>query len=281
MADLRTSLSSQAAAAEGEALVRVHLDSFLQRNGAEASFESWIAQLHPENVTVDSRLRLPDSRHAALWEQSVRSLAAAAESDAEEDEQVYVTHLDATADAMWPCGPRPLGRSDAPAAPALEPAAAATREPCSSDRVVRMRIDPASPRQRMLGWGGAMTESSAALIMASPHRDAILDDLFLPPSKGGAGVRVVRVPLGSSDFSLDPPGAFTYRDSEALPFDGTRDAAVLVPCLQVSFPPPRYRYRVLYPDLARPRLTHRVPASCRTRCCQAALRRNLVAHVPP
>jgi hypothetical protein len=238
MANVRASLASQAATAEGEALVREHLACFLNRNGPDASFESWIAQLHPENVTLDHRLRLPSSRHAALWQQSVRSLAAAAGSDSEEDEQVYVTHLAAGADALWPCGPRPF--SNGAAALASQPAAASELD--DPDRVVRVRIDPLSPRQWMLGWGGAMTESAAALIMSAPNRDAIMDDLFLSPAAGGAGVRVVRVPLGSSDFALDPPGAATYRDSEALPFDGTRDAAVLVPCLQARgrFPPPRY-----------------------------------------
>jgi hypothetical protein len=128
------------------------------------------------------------------------------------DWDVRVTELAGGSSSLWPCGPRQLG------GPASEPLPAAPL-------VVRLRVEPGRPCQRTLGWGGTMTESSAAVrvIMGSPRpiRDAILDDLFLPPARGGAGVSCVRVPIGSSDFSLSPPG----------PFDTALDAKLLVPCL--------------------------------------------------
>jgi len=217
------SLFSRAAEAEGEALMLYHLETFLARNGRDATFECWIAQLHPENVTLDHRLRLPASRHAAVWQQWQRS----GESDGEVGERVLVTELFGGSSSLWPCGPRQLGGPVSVAA-----AAAAASAPAA--RVVRLCIEPDRPRQRMLGWGGTMTESSAAVIMGSPHRDAILDDLFLPPARGGAGISCVRVPIGSSDFCLDPPGAASYRDTECGPFDASRDAALLVPCLQAA-----------------------------------------------
>ena len=61
------SLLTRDAQAAGESLVREHLATYLKNNGADASFEGWIAHLHPENVTLAGRLRLEGSAHAALW----------------------------------------------------------------------------------------------------------------------------------------------------------------------------------------------------------------------
>ena len=48
-------------------MMRGHLRDFVHKNGREGTYESWIAQIHPENVTVDYRLALPDSEHLAIW----------------------------------------------------------------------------------------------------------------------------------------------------------------------------------------------------------------------
>ena len=84
----------------------------------------------------------------------------------------------------------------------------------------------------MVGFGATMTESAAAVIMGSRWRDAILDDLFLPQAAGGAGLSCLRVPIGSCDFGLSPPGAATHQDDEERPFDASRDDALLVPALR-------------------------------------------------
>lgn len=234
-----------AAAAEGEAVVYEHLERYLERNGEEATFEGWIAQLHPENVRVDDRLLLPASRHATLWKEQ-RRRAAAARGKESRAEFIACTGLKGRG-RLWPCGPRALaeepgtavapdtaeasydpdepGPSEAP-----QPRAVAPPEP----REVVVTVLPGEARQRLLGFGGSMTEASAAVIMGSPRREQVLDDLFLPPAAGGAGVSVVRVPIGASDFALEPPGAYSYRDSEAAPFDASRDEALLVPCLQAA-----------------------------------------------
>lgn len=234
-----------AAAAEGEAVVYEHLERYLERNGEEATFEGWIAQLHPENVRVDDRLLLPASRHATLWKEQ-RRRAAAARGKESRAEFIACTGLKGRG-RLWPCGPRALAEEPGTAmAPDTAEASYDPDEPGPSEapqsravappepREVVVTVLPGEARQRLLGFGGSMTEASAAVIMGSPRREQVLDDLFLPPAAGGAGVSVVRVPIGASDFALEPPGAYSYRDSEAAPFDASRDEALLVPCLQAA-----------------------------------------------
>ncbi|MEX5301096.1 glycoside hydrolase family 30 protein [Kocuria sabuli] len=76
-------------------------------------------------------------------------------------------------------------------------------------------VDDSTRHQRFVGVGAAMTESSAWLLSRLPAetRSAALRDLFHPTE--GAGISVVRVPLGASDFALDD---YTYDD---LPGDET------------------------------------------------------------
>ena len=95
-----------AAAAEGEAVVYEHLERYLERNGEEATFEGWIAQLHPENVRVDDRLLLPASRHATLWKEQRRRTAAARGKESRA-EFIACTGLKGRG-RLWPCGPRAL-----------------------------------------------------------------------------------------------------------------------------------------------------------------------------
>jgi hypothetical protein len=55
--------------------VREHLDSFLQENPA-AEYETWIRELHPDNVNVkdrsiDPRFYVEDSDHRILWNDTI------------------------------------------------------------------------------------------------------------------------------------------------------------------------------------------------------------------
>ena len=95
---------------------------------------------------------------------------------------------------------------------------------------VNMRF--AHPRQRILGFGGAMTHSSASLILGHPAQERILDELFLPVEKGGSGLCCVRVAVGSSDFALSPP--FTHRSERNSLFDASRDREHLLPVLSAA-----------------------------------------------
>lgn len=101
-------------------------------------------------------------------------------------------------------------------------------QPCDdepADAVVVVSLDVTSPRQRMLGFGAAMTESSAHLIMSSPRRDEILDELFLPAPKG-AGISLLRVAIGPSDFVLP--------NSEPQDAPPSRGLALVLPALRAA-----------------------------------------------
>ena len=65
-----------AANAAARAMLRDHLREYVERNGEDASYEAWIATVHPENVRLDDRLRLPQSEHRAMWEARPRGTTA-------------------------------------------------------------------------------------------------------------------------------------------------------------------------------------------------------------
>eukprot|EP00928_Gymnodinium_smaydae_P021451 TRINITY_DN18369_c0_g1_i1.p1 TRINITY_DN18369_c0_g1~~TRINITY_DN18369_c0_g1_i1.p1 ORF type:complete len:661 (-),score=96.78 TRINITY_DN18369_c0_g1_i1:199-1941(-) len=81
----------------------------------------------------------------------------------------------------------------------------------------------------MLGFGAALTEASALLLNNSPSKGKILDDLFLPPEQGGAGITCLRIPIGSSDFAID---AFTYQADSESDFDASREERLRLPILR-------------------------------------------------
>jgi glucosylceramidase len=80
------------------------------------------------------------------------------------------------------------------------------------DRSNAVLVDESRQGQRHVGVGAAMTESAAYLLARLPEtqRTATLRSLFHRGS--GAGISVVRVPLGASDFAL---GDYTYDDLPA------------------------------------------------------------------
>jgi len=84
-----------------------------------------------------------------------------------------------------------------------------------------------------LGFGAALTEASLMVLYRSPTKDQILDDLFLPPAQGGAGISCLRIPIGSSDFATEVMGgAFSYQDSAEAEFDASREERLRVPSIK-------------------------------------------------
>ena len=101
-------------------------------------------------------------------------------------------------------------------------------------------VDPAQSFQTMVGFGAAMTDSSAILFeqaLTTPARDRLFGELF--GRKGsGLGLSFLRVPIGASDFStshysLDdmPPG---QRDPALAHFSMRMPDQAQVPALRAA-----------------------------------------------
>ena len=80
-----------------------------------------------------------------------------------------------------------------------------------ADGVPTITVDPSQRFQKIDGFGASITDSSAHLLAESPHRDAIMRDLFDP--KSGIGLSYLRQPMGASDFVKGPH--YTYDDMPA------------------------------------------------------------------
>lgn len=109
-------------------------------------------------------------------------------------------------------------------------------QPSTLRSAVHVPVDAGTRFQEMDGFGAALTESSAHLLMRLPPeaRTAALRSLFDPVA--GAGLDLVRLPLGASDFSLTH---HTYADAPAGATDPTlsafsldRDEAEILPVLR-------------------------------------------------
>jgi glucosylceramidase len=74
-------------------------------------------------------------------------------------------------------------------------------------------INPDDRHQVIEGFGAALTEASVANILKLPIRQRmeLMHTLFNPTS--GAGLNLVRVPMGSSDLADGSQGEYTYDDS--------------------------------------------------------------------
>lgn len=83
----------------------------------------------------------------------------------------------------------------------------------ASDRTT-ITVDPNQSFQRMDGFGGALTDSSAAVLAQLPRtaRDSAMRQLFDPVR--GIGVSFLRQPVGSSDFTAAATH-YTYDDVPA------------------------------------------------------------------
>jgi glucosylceramidase len=93
------------------------------------------------------------------------------------------------------------------------------------------------PGQPMVGFGGALTDSSAVLLWRLPpaRRDALLVELFHPTR--GLGFSALRLPIGATDFSAR--GSYTYNDlppgqtdPEMKRFSLGRDREYVIPLLK-------------------------------------------------
>ncbi|HTZ44430.1 MAG TPA: glycoside hydrolase family 30 beta sandwich domain-containing protein [Jatrophihabitans sp.] len=74
-------------------------------------------------------------------------------------------------------------------------------------------VDDSQRQQRFWGVGASITGASASLLAALPasQRDQLMQSLFGRPQ--GAGLAVLRQPLGANDFSI---GSHTYDDTAGL-----------------------------------------------------------------
>ena len=77
-----------------------------------------------------------------------------------------------------------------------------------------IRVNESQTFQQMTGFGAAVTDSSAWLIyhkMSRSQRATLMQRLFDPNQ--GIGISFVRIPMGSSDFSINGP--YSYDDLPA------------------------------------------------------------------
>jgi glucosylceramidase len=90
---------------------------------------------------------------------------------------------------------------------------AVTFAPGGSD-LTTVTVDPNQTYQSVDGFGGALTDSSAAVLSELPgtQRDAAMRQLFDP--RQGIGISFLRQPVGSSDFTASPTH-YTYDDMPA------------------------------------------------------------------
>jgi glucosylceramidase len=103
--------------------------------------------------------------------------------------------------------------------------------------VSAIALDARTTYQQIVGFGAAMTDASAYLIMhrmPAKDRDAVMRDLF--GRDNGIGLSIVRVPMGASDFSLRhysyddmPP---SESDSALTRFSIDEDRAEKIPLLK-------------------------------------------------
>lgn len=107
-------------------------------------------------------------------------------------------------------------------------------------RLVKVTVEATQPLQTMVGFGAAMTHSSALTLLKLKKRDRDLYKEVVKRLFGlgdeDAGISVVRVPLGSSDFAVT---AKTYDDLKQGPCSGsgvctTRCSLPGKPCSSVN-----------------------------------------------
>ena len=105
--------------------------------------------------------------------------------------------------------------------------------PVSEVAADAIALDPGTPRQEILGFGGALTDATCYVIsqLSPSTREAVLHDLFAP---GEMALNVCRTCIGSSDYSRK---AYTYDDSdqpdpELKKFTIDHDKAYILPLLR-------------------------------------------------
>ena len=98
-------------------------------------------------------------------------------------------------------------------------------------------VDPSRTYQRMTGFGGSLTDSSATVIdgLAPAQRDALMHQLFDPVT--GDGLDFLRQPIGASDFVTDHDYTFDdlpagQTDYDQQHFSIAHDETAILPLLR-------------------------------------------------
>ncbi|WP_406685658.1 glycosyl hydrolase family 30 [Seonamhaeicola sp. MEBiC1930] len=101
-----------------------------------------------------------------------------------------------------------------------------------ADSLVTIKLNPAQEFQKITGFGGAFTESSAYLLnkLSKPNRDTILEAYF---AKNGANYSLTRTHMNSCDFSLSNYSYTPIEDDKNLEyFSINEDKADLIPMIK-------------------------------------------------
>jgi len=108
-----------------------------------------------------------------------------------------------------------------------------------------IKINPAVGYQKIIGFGGAFTESAATVLKQLPanKRTEILNAYFSP---NGSGYTLCRVPIGSCDFSLN---SYSYDenagDKSLSAFSIAHDKTVLIPLIKDAMAVPGAKFQLL------------------------------------
>ena len=103
-----------------------------------------------------------------------------------------------------------------------------------------LTVNPSAGYQRMIGFGGAMTDSSAWLLYSqlTPRARVNAMRALFSTGPGGIGLNFVRVPIGASDFTANGE-PYTYDDLPAgqtdpklAEFSIAHDEAYIIPALR-------------------------------------------------
>jgi glucosylceramidase len=124
---------------------------------------------------------------------------------------------------------------------ALTPQPSVTLGPVSSG-TVNLRVDNAQTYQAIDGFGASFTDTSAYLLqnkLSAATRDRVMRDLFARGT--GIGLSLMRVPMGSSDYTATPPskpGTYSYDDNRGVAdptlanFSTAHDDAYIIPIIK-------------------------------------------------
>lgn len=124
---------------------------------------------------------------------------------------------------------------------ALTPQPGIALGPVSSGSV-NLKVDNTQSYQTIDGFGAAFSDTSAYLLqnkLDATTRDRVMHDLFARGS--GIGLSLMRVPMGSSDYTATPPtspGTYSYDDNNGQPdptlanFSTSHDDAYIIPIIK-------------------------------------------------
>jgi glucosylceramidase len=105
--------------------------------------------------------------------------------------------------------------------------------PLKTARADAIALDPSSAKQEVLGFGGALTDSTCYLLsrMSAERRRALMQELF---GADAMALNVCRTTIGASDYSVSP---YSYDESaepdpELKKFSIDHDRAYILPMLQ-------------------------------------------------